>query len=316
MNGGLNEIRLRSTDQEVNKLIRSLSEREGAYSTHYDQNEDFFIQLENEVTVPHFPIHHDVRINQPTRPYKEALLSFLEQLTDEIPQVFRSLSYYFDPGDILRPSFFQVFKIGGLHYLYMLKFDIKFRTHDAELVEAGTNDLTASFSTNKIFLDATLIPLDEIKNPNEGNGNITFVVKQTISSTWIGETGRGYLVQGIWMDHELTKFFSKLFVPKGIRFYPYYPFVCRYRTICHVVMHLSPEGRRQHIPNLHRALQFVVPEMPNIENALRNTEFSEDLALFQSIKKRVPEFWGEVFRPLKVSVYLNDKDMKEFLVET
>jgi hypothetical protein len=55
--------------------------------------------------------------------------------------------------------------------------------------------------------------------------------------------------------------------------------------------------------------------MGNIETALRNNEFTEELELFQAIKKRVPEYWSEVFRPLKVSVYLNDRDMKEFLIE-
>ena len=314
MNVGLTEIRLRSTDQDINQLIRSLPQREGVYTAHYDQNEDFFIQLKNEITVPHFPIHHDVRLSQPSRAYRESLSRLLREVTGAVPQVFRRLSYSFDPGDILRPSFFQVFKIGGTHYLYILKIDLKFRTHDAEIEETGTNDVTAAYRTDKIFLDAILVPLDEIRN-NNGEGAVTFVVKQTISSTWIGETGRGYLVQGIWMDHELTKFFSKLFVPKNVRFYPYYPFVCRYRTICHTVVHLSPEGRKQHLPNLHRALQFVVPEMQNIENALRNTEFSEDLEIFQTIKKRIPEYWREVFRELKITVYLNDRDMKEFLVE-
>jgi hypothetical protein len=314
MNIGLNEIRLRSPDQEINQLIGSLPEGESVYTAHYDQNEDFFIQLKDEIIVPHFPIHHDVRVGRPSQAYRESLFRLLRQLTDAIPQVFRRIRYYFDPGDVLRPSFFQVFKVGEIHYLYMLKLDLKFRTHDADIEETGTNDVTAAYRTNKIFLEAVLVPLDEIRNSN-GEGAVTFVVKQTISSTWIGETGRGYLVQGIWMDHELTKFFSKLFVPKGVRFYPYYPFVCRYRTICHVVVHLSPEGRKQHIPNLHRALQFIVPEMRNIENALRNTEFSEDLEIFQAIKKRVPEYWREVFRPLKVTVYLNERDMKEFLVE-
>ncbi len=314
MNGGLNEIRLQTTDQDVKELIRSLPEGEGVYTAHYNQNEDFFIQLKTPVTVPHFPIHHDVRINRPSERYRESLANLLRQLAVAVPQVFRGVNYYFDPGDILRPSFFQVFKVGEDHYLYVLKVDVKFRTHEGEVVEGGTNDTTSEYRTNKIFLDATLIPLDEVKS-NNGGGPMTFTVKQTISSTWIGETGRGYMVQGIWMDHELTKFFSKLFVPQGIRFYPYYPFLCRYRTICHTVLHLSPQGRKQHVPNLHRALQFVVPEMRNIENALRNTEFSEDLEVFKVIKRRVPEYWQGVFSELKVKVYLNDRDMKEFLIE-
>lgn len=314
MNGGLNEIRLNTTDKQVSQLIKSLPDREGGYTAHYDQNEDFFIKLEEPIVVPHFPIHHDVKIAQPTAEYRESLLRLLEQMSERVPQVFRNLTYFFDPKDNLRPSFFQVFKVGDSHYLYLMKIDLKFRTHDADIVVSGTNDLTAEYRSRKIFLDAVLIPLEEVVN-NNGGGPESFLVRQTISSTWIGETGRGYMVQGIWMDHDLTKFFSKLFVPKGRRFYPYYPFICRYRTVCHALVHLSPEGRREHVPSAHRALQFIVPEIHTIENALRNAEFSEELPLFQELKGRVPDYWREVFETLKVSMYLNEHDMKEFLVE-
>lgn len=315
MNSGLNEIRLRSTDHEFNQSIRSLPETEGAYTAHYDQNEDFFIHVDRDIVFPHFPIHHDVRLTEPSQSYRDALGHVVDQLFGAVPQVFRNLRYSFDPGDILHPAFFQIFKVGTAHYLYALKLDLNFRTHDSELVEHGTNDLTPSFRTSKIFLDASLIPLEEIRN-NNGGADLTLVVKQTISSTWVGETGRGYLVQGIWMDHELTKFFSKLFVPKGVRFYPHYPFVCRYRTLCHRVVHLSPEGRKGHIAPLHHALQFIVPEMPRIEAALHNTEFSEGLEIFQELKARVPAYWREFFDGLKVSVYLNEQDMKEFSLAT
>ncbi|HUZ18637.1 MAG TPA: hypothetical protein VMV68_09620 [Spirochaetia bacterium] len=314
MEGGLNEIRLYATDLEINQEIKSLPEVDGEYTVHYNQNEELFIQLSKEVLVPHFPIHHDVRTKRPSEGYRKALLQVVGQVGAAVPQLLRGLSYFFDPGDTLHPAFFQVFKIDGDHYLYLLRLDLIFRTHEAEISAGGTNDITAEYRTRKLFLDATLIPIDEVRVP-EAAGALACTIHQTISQTWIGESGRGYLIQGIWMDHELTKFFSKLFVPQGLRFYPYYPFVCRYRTICHSVIDLSPQGRRGHIPNLHRAIDFLEPEMRRIEAALRTTDFSEGLPVFQEMKARVPPYWAKVFERLRVSVYLNERDMKEFLVE-
>jgi len=117
------------------------------------------------------------------------------------------------------------------------------------------------------------------------------------------------------MDADLTKFFSKLLLPKGLRSYPYYPFVCRYRTVCHVVVHLSPEGRREQVPYLHKAFQFLQPEMRNIEAALRGSEFSEALPTFQAIKQRVPDYWKDLWSSLRVTPYLNENDMKEYKIE-
>ena len=314
MDGGLNEIRLYATDQEIEELIDSVPEREGAYTVHYNQNEDSFIQTDRLITVPHFPIHHDVRVKHPTEEYRRALLRLLTEMTQSVPQVFRSLNYFFDPGDIHRPGFFQFLEMEDTRYLYLLRVDLRFRTHEGEMSEAGTNDITAEYRTNKIFLEGVLIPIDETESLPGGSG-ISCLIHQMISQTWIGETGRGYLIQGIWMDHELTKFFSKLFVPQGTRFYPYYPFVCRYRTMCHIVIHLSPEGRLWAIPSLHYAIQFLEPEMRRIEGALRNSEFSESLPLFKEIKERIPDRWDRIFRNLKVRTYLNTHDMKEFLIE-
>ena len=130
------------------------------------------------------------------------------------------------------------------------------------------------------------------------------------------ETGRGYFVQGIWMDHELTKFFSKLFVPTGKRLYPFYPFQCRYRTICSTVIATNAEERRTVPPQLHRALQFVSPVMDTIQDALRESDFSEQLDIFQALKRKVPQFWNTIWSDLQIKPYLNNQDMKEFVVET
>ncbi len=313
MEGGLSEIRIPFMDPAINKLLRTVPDEPGTYTTHFNQGEDFFILLENPYTVPPFPIHHDVRISEPAESYIAPLSRLMRELTELVPSLFHDLAYFFDPGDILHPAFFQLFKTGQMQYLYLLKLDLSFRTHEHEIVEKGTNDLTPAYRSRRLFVEGALVPVHEVRK--EGERIVAFAVNQTISSTWIGEAGRGYLIQGIWMDADLTKFFSKLLLPQGLRSYPYYPFVCRYRTVCHIVVRLSLEGRREHVPYLHKAYQFLQPEMRNIETALRSSEFSEALPAFQSIKQRVPDYWKEMWSSLKVTPYLNEKDMKEYRIE-
>ena len=313
MEGGLSEIRIPYMDPAINQLLRTAPDESGVYTAHFNQSEDFFVLLKSHYTVPPFPIHHDVRIVQPGDGYLAPLSRLMKELTKLIPALFHDLAYFFDPGDILHPAFFQLFKMGEMHYLYLLKLDLSFRTHEHEMVTKGTNDLTPEYRSRRLFVEGSLVPVHEVRK--EGERIVAFTVDHAISSTWIGEAGRGYLIQGIWMDADLTKFFSKLLLPQGLRSYPYYPFVCRYRTVCHVVLHLSVEGRREHVPYLHKAFQFLQPEMRNIEAALRGSEFSEALPTFQAIKERVPEYWKELWTSLKVTPYLNENDMKEYKIE-
>ncbi len=49
------------------------------------------------------------------------------------------------------------------------------------------------------------------------------------------------------MDADLTKFFSKLFLPAGKKTYPYYPYLCKYKTVCQ-----SPDRPRSRGPRLPR----------------------------------------------------------------
>jgi hypothetical protein len=136
-----------------------------------------------------------------------------------------------------------------------------------------------------------------------------------ISSTWIGETGRGYRVQGIWMDQDLTKFLSKLFIPPDIRIHPYYPFSCKYRSICYFPFIPAEEGRRKGLPLLHRAISLLTPHIEEIEKVLKKNTFSEDLPLFRKIREEIPRDWKEMFAPLKMRAYLNEQEMKEYMFE-
>lgn len=307
------EIRINFTDGEINGMLSGRSSGISTVTRHFNQNEEFFLKLSEEFFVPSFPIHHDVTVPAPTKRYLETLKIFLSGVTPLVPQVFSDLTYFFDPTDILRPSFFQLYRMGEINYLYLLKVDLAYKTHEHTLIQAGTNDATAEYRSRKLFLEGTVIPLDSVQKLD---GRVSsFKIKQTVDQVWIGETGRGYLVQGIWIDHELTKFFTKLFIPDKKRIYPFYPFQCKYKTICQEIIDFDNEGRRKNAPYLHRVLAFTTPLMKVIQRAVQSNDFSEDLPAFKAIKSRVPPSWHAFWENLTVKPYLNEQDMKEFLIE-
>ncbi len=307
------EIRLSYTNLEINEMLKSPDRVPGSWSCHYNQNEGFFLKLPKAVTVPHFPVYHKIEQTNPSADYLKALKSFLSDVVSQAPQVFEGLTYFFDPAEIFHPCFFQLYKLGDLHFLYLVRLDLSYKANEAEIVGAGTNDITHKFVTNHLFIECDFIPLDEVVL---NNGRVqAFKIKQYISQTWIGETGRGYFLQGIWMDEELTRFFSRLFIPAGRRSYPYFPFTCKYKTVCHTVINVDPDGRKRHLPYLIKAIDFLNPRLMDIQKSLKNKEFNEALPEFIKMKKEVPEYWSGVWGSLVVTPYLNDKDMKEFLVE-
>lgn len=309
-----NEIRLYSTDDELNSIInRGEPASEPRFSSHFNYNEDFFLKLPETVTIPSFPIHHNIAESAPSAAYKQALQSLMHNVVQLVPEVFKGLIYFFDPSDIHRPGFFHLYRIKDQLFLYLLRIDLNFRTHYGEIETKGGNDSTHRFTTNALFMENDIIPLSAL---GEENHRVhSFFIKQHLSDTWIGEHGKGYFVQGIWIDRDLTKFFSKLFLPERKRTYPYYPFPCKYQTICHSVLDFSPEGRKQHLKLLFQARNFLQPHFDTIEQTLKNNNFSEDMPLFQQLKQKISERWQDVWSPLKVSTYLNDNDMKEFQVD-
>ena len=309
----LNEIKLHYSDPDINTILKRTGDFETNYTLHYNHNEDFFITLPEEFIVPHFPVHHDIRKNQPSEEYLLLLRRFFNKIIPLAPQVFRNLTYFFDPSEIHKPCFFQIYKTGDSHYLYLVRIDLSYKTHEDTVLHQGTNDVTPKYQTNHLFLESNLIPLEKVNFQN--NRIFSFTVKQIISQTWIGETGRGHFAAGIWMDYELTKFLSKLFIPNGKRTYPYYPFTCKYKTICYSVLDFAPEGRKKHLPYLNKAIQFIIPKLPYIQKSLKNNKFSEDLEIFRKIKDTVPSSCKDTWNSIKIHSYLNDKNMKEFLVE-
>jgi hypothetical protein len=308
-----NEIRVGYSDPDINSLIASIGDTTAPFTRHFSHSEEFFLKLGSPFSIPHFPIHHDVRRAEPSPEYLETLRPVVEEVSIRAPQVLKDLVYFFDPAETLRPSFFQIFNLEEHRYLYLLRMDLVMKPFSGNVLERGTNDLTPRYSSRNLYLEAVVLPLDDVVV--EDGKTKAFKVRQTISQTWIGERGRGYFIQGIWMDMDLTKFFSRLFLPSGARTYPYFPFLCKYKTVCRSMIGLAPQYRRSAVPDLHRAIGFLTPVMEDIQSALKSDSFEEDMPFYSGLKANVPEDWYEAWRNVRVEAYLNEAEMREFRVE-
>ncbi len=308
----LNEITIYSDSGSINSLLKSASPDSGKISAHYNQNEEFFLKLDKHFIVPSFPIHHDVSVPVPEKEYTRAVREIIEQIIPLTADMFTGITYFFDAAEIFHPGFYQIFKFDNQLYLYLVRLDLTFRPNDGEILERGSNDRTLKYRTRNLYLEADIIPLKNITAGRKGVRKLT--IEQNISQTWIGETGRGYFIEGIWIDLELTKFLSKLFVPNNKRIYPYYPFTCKYRTFCHSVIDLSLKGRKKHLIYLHKARSIILPVIEDIQESLKHETFRTDLPEFTELKKRIPPYWNRAWNTLEVTPYLNEHDMKEFSV--
>jgi hypothetical protein len=312
----LNEIRVVYPDAEINMILSAISSTASSVKSavRYNHNEELFLELGTELLVPRFPIHHDVRHDEPSALYAYALRDFVHQLVALLPDIFRGLTYFFDPSEPLRPRFYRLYKVEDSIYLFLLRIDLVYRHFQGEIVEPGTNDITPAYRSKRLFIESEIIPLEAVMW--EMGRAKAFKVKQLVSNTWIGETGRGYLVHGIWMDADLSKFFSKLILPEGSRTYPFYPLFCKYKTVCAEVAPPDPDLRKRILPLLHRSIAFLAPEMDRIQDSLKNDPFSETMPQFVEMRGRVPPAWLEVFRGFSTRAYLDERDMKEFALET
>jgi hypothetical protein len=308
----LNEIRISYIDPGINQLLGEAPEKAGnsPYAMRFNQSEEYFIEFDTPLIIPHFPIHHDIRRPIPDADYAHTLKDVIKQLVAMLPDCFSGLTYFFDPAEILKPCFYRLYKVGEETYLYLLRIDLLAKPFEAEIIERGTNDTTQAYSTHRLYLESELIPLEAVMW--EAGKVKAFRIKQLISQTWIGESGKGYLVRGIWMDTDLSKFFTRLFVPAGRKIYPYFPLFCKYKTICGFSPILSSEGRRTIFPLLHNAIKFLVPEIEGIQEALKNEDFSATMPNFTALREKVPESWMMPLKHFSVEAYLNEREHKEY----
>jgi hypothetical protein len=307
-------IRPSYADPECNTFLGSLDGSRGApYSVRYTQGEESYVLLEREIEIPSFPIHHDVRSPAPSAEYLKAVRPSVRKLAQALPQAFAGLSYFFDSAEIAKPCFFKVYQANGRLFLYLLRIDLGFRPQYSRMTARGDNDRASAYASRRVFFESDLIPLEGVEQA-DGKAS-AFKVLQAVPQTWAGETGKGYMARGIWMDADISKFFSKLFLPMGKNSYPFLPLSCKYKSVCATILKLSPDGRREAVPLLLRALDFLTPRIEAIFSSLKGKAFAESLPEFLAFKKQVPEAWGEAWAGLKVKPYLNEEDQKEYLIE-
>ncbi|MEM5946972.1 hypothetical protein WKV44_00275 [Spirochaetia bacterium 38H-sp] len=300
------------SDSKINSII-STAEKEESYPIYFNQNEDAFIMLDNEIEIPQFPIHHDIREKKPSKEYIEALRKLIYVLHTEKPAVLGGLTHFFDPSSPMRPAFFKLYRLNNKIYLYLLRLDLSFHPHDHKITKRGTNDISSAYSTKKIIIEADIIPVDEIEEKD--NGKKVFLIRQVIPDTWIGETGRGYFIQGIWLDRDITRFFSSLIFPEGARNYPYYPLSCKYRTICMFPPVLNNSGRKQYLMLLSYIQDILEPYIDDILATLKKAEFSTDIPVYRKIKNNIPEKIIVPWEKISIKRYLNENNMREYRVE-
>lgn len=308
----LNEIRISYIDPGINQMLLEIDEssRNAPYSMRYNQAEDYFIELANPLIVPQLTIHHDVEDPVPKADYIAAVKDVVSQLASQLPECFSGLTYFFDPAEVFKPCFYRLYKAENDVYLYLLRLDLLARPLESEMLAPGTDKKSAAYSTRRLYLESELIPLEAVMW--ESGRVKAFRIRQLISQTWIGETGKGYLVRGIWIDTDLSKFFTKLFAPPNRRILPFYPISCKYKTVCAAAPLLTSDGRRKMIPLLHHALKLLAPEIASIQETLRDASFAVTLPAFISLREKVPASWKAMVERFNVEAYLNDREQKEY----
>ncbi|MBN1523407.1 MAG: hypothetical protein JW904_02885 [Spirochaetales bacterium] len=302
------------SNDTINTLLSSMRDEASAYTQHFTHSEDYFLRLPQPFSVPRFLIHHSNDKKNPDRQYIKALESVLQQLKEIVPHLFAGLSWYFDAIDIFHPGFYRSFEYQGHPYLYLFRFDLGFKPHYHTMTIRGDNDLTHGYESEYLFCEGLYIPLQE-RRPGTFSEN-QYVIKNLISETWIGETGRGYRVKGIWMDDDLSKFFSRLFLLPEKRLSPYFPFVCKYRTICEQDLISHPQYHQTKVKLLHEAIRLIEPEIPVIQHTLRKASFTEDMAIFQAMKKKVDSALYARLDNVIVKSYLNSQGLREYIISS
>ena len=296
--------------KEISETLRTTNNTLPEIKRHFSQGEDFFISFSEPIVIPAFPIHHDVRNIKPQQSLSESLLRSIQNICKVLPGLLHGLQFFFHPRDPLRPAFYKRYAVQGKEYVYILRLDLSYRPNIHTVIERGTNDVSSSYSTKCLFLDLDVIPVAEMSQTEHG---ISARINRSISDTWIGETGRGYFVQGIWIDRDLTRFFSRLFFPKNRQYYPFFPITCKYQAICHTPINLG-EDRIKTLPFAHRASLFLENYLEEIQQVLRKQEFSEKLPLFEEIRQLVPVELIQVWQRVKIEPYLNENNQREFLI--
>jgi hypothetical protein len=282
------------------------------YSRRFNQSEEFLLEFDCPYEVPPLPIHHDVHQIDPSLPYRAAVEAVMGQIGGSIIELLTGLECVFDPTHASWSIFYQIIEYNNTTILFLVTIDLSYRPSEHEVIEKGSNDIAPRYRTRNLYVNVDLVPLIDVEQNETG---LLVQIERSISQTWIGETGRGYMTQGIWIDRDLNRFFTRLFVPAGVRIYPWFPFHAKFRGLCHSPVDLRTADRTTAAHLLAKARSVILPRMDEVLEQLRSQPFSEDLPLFREMKQSVDDSWSQHFRGIRMKPYLNDRSVKEYLVE-
>jgi hypothetical protein len=282
------------------------------YTRHFTQREEFFLKLPEEYVVPSFDVHHDIEVKRPSAGYMDSLRRVVGTLVGRLPGVFEGLTYSFDPANTLIPEFFRVYKVGDRHYMYLLKLELRARPGTYRMIRPGTNLVTPEYATDHVFLEPIILSLDR---SSVGDDTVRrFWIKKNLSNTYIGERGEGIYRQGLWADHEISKFVSKLLLPVEKSYYPYFPFQCKFESFVYEPIAVEESARKDEIRVFANALGFVEPHLDTIQKVLKKRSFDPRAPYFAELKSRIPDQWYDRWRGLELEPYLTETELKEYRI--
>lgn len=164
----------------------------------------------------------------------------------------------------------------------VVRFDLTYRRGFHQLIKQGDNDRTPEYQTSRLLFTFDFLPLGNYQ-PSRGY----FSVRPLFDTTWIGEQGRGYYLQGIWMDDSLTDFFSRLVDPELEKSYPFYPVRCRFRSLSVNTPFLRKETRSSLASLLQKLLKMTDNDFKDIQTSLKNTEKAILVDLIESYRRKL-----------------------------
>ena len=298
------QIILNAAAPQIGERLSGLRSAESAYRRRFTQSEEFFLELEKHYEVPPIIIHHDVNRSEPAAGFLDAVNQVLDQIAPELAEVLCDLQFGFNPLHATSALFYRILQQNQQRFLYLVTLDLSYRPLLHQVIERGSNDVAPRYRTNRAFVAVDLIPLRE-----------GLRVEQSIPQTWIGETGRGYVTQGIWIDQDVNKFLTRLFLASGQRVYPYYPFHTKFKAICFSPIDVGALFRARAVELLCAARAFLLPRIDDILQTLKTSPFSEELPLFGQLRAQLDASWHSVWSGIRLRPYLNEQEMKEYIVE-
>lgn len=301
------------TDSRINDILNQntkIQSHQGLYQAYFNSNEDFYLKSERQFQVPSFPVYQDVKQKKASSEYLTSLEKFLKQIMPLFPQLFYKMTWINHYTEVLRPFFYRDLSLKDKNFLLLLKLDLIYKEGHGKALEQETTTHTAAYESEDLFCEILLLPQIENKQDEEG-----FFFPLDIMNTWTNEVRKNYALSGQWIDMELTRFFSQLFLAKGQSIYPYFPFIYQYHTMAYQLINLCETDLKQNMTQLKMARDFLLPYLEEIAASLKKEKFSPEMLLFQKLQQKISPQWQNFCADMDTQLFLNDiNQQREFQI--